>query len=325
MATRDVILIGASAGGIVAMHQLLAVLPADLPASVFLTLHLSPYFSSNLDQVLGRSSQLPVKTAEDLLPIERGTVYVAPPDRHLVFADGVMRLERGPKENLHRPCINVMFRSAAEQYGERAIGVILSGLLDDGAAGLWEIQQRGGVTIAQDPEDAEYPSMPPAAIQGFKVDYVARLAEVGMLLDGLTRQTIDEVKNPTAEVSVMERTNQVCPDCGGAMQLARMGTGLEEYRCHVGHRMAPESMIVSKEETVQWSMWNGLSQLEELIWLMQERAEAAQEPRRSELRRKIGEKQRMAAELRGMLNGPAALQRSEVGARANPQNDGFDA
>jgi two-component system, chemotaxis family, protein-glutamate methylesterase/glutaminase len=322
MATRDIIVIGGSAGAIKGLGQLLATLPADLPAAIFVTVHLSPYFSSNLDQVLGRSSRLPVKTAKDLLPIEHGTVYVAPPDWHLVFADGVMRLGRGPKENLHRPCINVMFRSAAEQYGERAIGVLLSGLLDDGAAGLWEIQRRGGLTIAQDPEQAEYPSMPLSAIQGFKVDYVARLEEMAMLLNGLTRQGIEERKKVKTEEPAMEQTRQACPECGGAMQRVRMGTALEEYRCHVGHRLSSDTMIVSKDETVQRAMWNALSQLEELIWLMQERAETDDGTVRHHLVRKIEEKQRLAAELRSLLNGRPETA-AETPVEAGSRNDGL--
>ena len=136
MAHRDIVAMGGSAGGIQALGKILAVLPNDFPAAIFVTLHLSPYYSSRLDEVLAMGSRLPVKTAEDGLAVETGTVYVAPRDRHLVFSDGVMRLSAGPRENRHRPCINVMFRSAAEQYGPRAIGVLLTGLLDDGAAGL---------------------------------------------------------------------------------------------------------------------------------------------------------------------------------------------
>jgi two-component system chemotaxis response regulator CheB len=188
MATQKVIVIGASAGGIEALRKILSQLPENFPAAIFITQHLYQRSETILPDILGRAGRLPVRHPAADEPIVSGQIYLAPPDYHLVFSPGVVRLGHGPKENLQRPCINVMFRSAAAAYGPNVIGVLITGMLDDGASGLWEIKERGGVTIVQDPEEAAYRSMPESAIRGFQVDHIVRLDELGSLLGTLVSE-----------------------------------------------------------------------------------------------------------------------------------------
>ena len=164
MPNRDIIVVGASAGGVEVLRQLVSQFAADLPAAVFLVTHLNPRTRSYLPQILARESLLPVEHPEDGAPIEHGRIYVAPPDYHLVIEQGHLHLGLGPKEQHQRPCINVTFRSAAQAYGDRVAGVVLTGTLDDGTAGLWEVKRRGGVAIVQSPEEALFPSMPLSAL-----------------------------------------------------------------------------------------------------------------------------------------------------------------
>jgi two-component system chemotaxis response regulator CheB len=177
MATRDTIVIGASAGGVQALITLVANLPADLPAAVFIVLHVSPNIPSLLPTILARDSNLPIAHAVDGETIMHGRVYVAPPDQHLIIEDRNIKLVRGPKENLHRPSIDALFRSAAHWAGPRVIGVVLTGALDDGKVGMRAIKHRGGIAIVQHPEDAAFPSMPMSVMQEIRVDYSLPLRE----------------------------------------------------------------------------------------------------------------------------------------------------
>jgi len=184
---RDIVVIGSSAGGIGAIGQLLRDLPADLPAALFIVLHLSPTMNSHLPQIWNRESHMKVIHPSGGERLEHGRVYVAPPDYHLLCDDGRVQVGKGPKENRHRPCIDVLFRSAAENFGSRAIGVVLTGSLDDGTAGLWHIKKRGGIAIVQSPEDALYPSMPLNAMNYVKVDYSVPIKEMGRLITSLCK------------------------------------------------------------------------------------------------------------------------------------------
>lgn len=268
MARRDIIVIGASAGGVETLERLISGFPPDLPAAVFITQHISAKASPILPKLLTPFSLLPADNAEDGEAIRPGKIYVAPPDFHLILEPGVVRLSHGPRENLQRPCINAMFRSAARHYGERVTGVLLTGLLDDGAAGLWEIQQREGATVVQDPEEALYPSMPESAIRGMTVQYIVRIAAMAALLTWLA--TTHSNNEGTAEPvpAVIEPYGQSCPECGGVMVAARLG-GLREYRCHTGHRLGLETMIAEKHKEVERALDIALSQSEELSTLLQ--------------------------------------------------------
>jgi two-component system chemotaxis response regulator CheB len=183
MATHDTIVIGASAGGVKALIALVEGLPADLPASVFIVLHVPADSPSFLPAILSRKSRLIVAHAVNNEQIRTGRIYVAPPDHHLLIERQHIRLVRGPKENLHRPSIDALFRSAARWAGPRTIGVVLTGARDDGAAGMRAIKQRGGITIVQDPREALFPSMPMSVLQGTKVDYSLPLRDIAPVLD----------------------------------------------------------------------------------------------------------------------------------------------
>lgn len=266
MPARDIIVIGASAGGVEAIKSLVSHLPADLPAAVFVTLHLNARSPGVLPQLLSLAGPLPAVHAEDGMLINPGHIYVAPPDHHLVIQQGFMQLSHGPRENLNRPCINVMFRSAAAAYDGRVAGVLLTGMLDDGSAGLWDIQRAHGATIVQDPDEATFRSMPENAIHGLNVQYIVRLQEIPPLLSRLARS--DRNENPlTTPDLVVEPVSQACPECGGATIAARMGK-LLEFRCHTGHRLGLRSMIALKSSLVESALGTALSQSEELSALL---------------------------------------------------------
>jgi two-component system chemotaxis response regulator CheB len=189
MAGYDIIVIGASAGGVNALRRIAADLPADLPAAVFMVLHVPAQGRNYLPQIITRSGPLEALHPTDGMAIEQQHIYIAPPDYHMLLELGIIRIMRGPKEHRNRPSIDPLFRSAAQVYGTRTIGVILTGTLDDGALGLATIQQQGGMTIVQDPKDALYASMPMSAQALVHVDYVLPLKEIGFVLEMLVRQS----------------------------------------------------------------------------------------------------------------------------------------
>jgi len=178
---HDIIVIGGSAGGISAVRNIICGLPADLPAALLVVIHMPPS-PSTLAEVLSKSSRLPTFEAIQDQPIQRGTIYVAPPDRHLFIDNDRILLWQGPKENRHRPAINALFRSAAVGYGERVVGVILSGIMQDGTTGLWWIRRYGGIVVVQDPSEAEFSEMPATALMYLTPDYVLRLNQMAPLL-----------------------------------------------------------------------------------------------------------------------------------------------
>ena len=182
MAGYDIIVIGASAGGVNALRQIAEDLPADLPAAVFMVLHVPALGRSYLPQIITRSGPLEAVHPTDGMSIEQQHIYIAPPDYHMQLELGIIRVVRGPKEHRNRPAIDPLFRSAAEVYGPRTIGVVLTGALTDGTLGLAVIHQQSGITIVQDPKDALYPSMPMSAQALVPVDYVLPLKAIGPLL-----------------------------------------------------------------------------------------------------------------------------------------------
>lgn len=289
MATRDTIVIGASAGGVQALSRLVADLPADLPAAVFIVLHIPSNGPSLLPSILARESDLPVKHAIDGEPIERGRIYVAPPDHHLLIEEERAKLVHGPKENLHRPSIDALFRSAARWAGPRVIGVVLTGARDDGRVGMRTIQKRGGLTIVQDPTEAAFPSMPLSVMQGIKVDYSLPLSEIAPLLYKLSQETAaEEGRYPVPDdieieariteqemessdlIASVEKLGKIskltCPDCHGALWEIR-DEDILRYRCHVGHAYSAESLSEGQSQMLEIALWSAVRALEEQMIL----------------------------------------------------------
>lgn len=283
-AGHSIIVIGASAGGVEALTFLLRQLPKDIPASLFITVHFPADAESVLARILDRVAALSVHAAVDGEPIVPGHVYVAPPDRHLLVIPGEIRLARGPMENGKRPAIDPMFRSAAVAYGRRVVGVVLTGNLDDGTAGLLAIKRRGGIAVVQDPADAMFPSMPASAVRHVDLDHVVPLDEMAALLYRLATepppvaavggQPMDDARRETEysafDLEVIEDPSQhpgepspfACPDCGGVLWQLRDGDTVR-YRCRVGHGWTSEALLAQQENTLESALWAALRALEE--------------------------------------------------------------
>jgi two-component system, chemotaxis family, protein-glutamate methylesterase/glutaminase len=275
---HDIVVVGASAGGVEALVELMRDLPADLPAAIFIVLHVAATETSVLPRILERHSDLPVKHAIDGEPIVLGQVYVAPPDRHLLIHPDHVRVVRGPRENNHRPAVDPLFRSAALAYGPRVVGLVLSGSLDDGAAGLHAVSRAGGTGIVQDPEDALYRGMPDNAIAADEPDFVVPLHAVPDILIRLTQEPAEELHEVPAEVGQEtayaefdsetfdmppgERSVFSCPDCGGVLYELEEG-GLLRYRCRIGHAYAAESLHAAQSEAIDVALGTALRALEE--------------------------------------------------------------
>lgn len=271
------VVIGASAGGLAPLRTIAAALPADLPATVLVVMHLSSTGNSVLPQILARVARLGVTPAMDDLEIRPGRILVAPPDRHLTVLDSHVCLSRGPRENGHRPAVDPLFRTAAEQYGSAVVGVILSGSRDDGALGLAEIKARGGITIVQEPSEAQYDGMPAHALAGTDVDLVLPAAEIGRALVRLVRGE-QEVRSRHVEHpddADPQMLSVLCPECGGTLFEDREG-GVLQYRCHVGHRYAARSLLASHAESVERGMWTAVRLLEDRATLLRRLADRAE-------------------------------------------------
>jgi len=241
-----IVVIGASAGGVDALRSIIASLPSTLDAAVFVTLHIGAH-RSELPWLLDRIGTLSASHGVDGEAIRAGHVYIAPPDHHLTIEPGKIVLTRGPRENMARPAIDPMFRSAARAYGRNVIGVILTGGLNDGTAGLFEVKAQGGVTIVQDPANAHGASMPQSAIDNVTIDHVADVDAIGLLLTRLIaarRHGGDRAQGDHASGDAQERgmTAQftlnrpvavTCPDCGGALRQSQLGS-LTQFSCHIG-------------------------------------------------------------------------------------------
>ena len=275
---RDIVVIGASAGGVEALTTLFAGFPAELPASVFVVLHMMPGGTSVLPKILGRAGPLPTATAVDGQPIERGRAYVAPPDHHMLLVDETVRLTSGPRENGHRPAVDPLFRSAARAHGRRVIAAVLSGALDDGTAGLRMVSDAGGMALVQDPSDALYPSMPESAIQhtpaaraiGLEAlaDEICVGIEAPIEMDATAVEEYVKsrpVEQPDLSDGDPRRgtlTAITCPECGGSLW-EHDEQGLLRFRCHVGHAYSPDSIEVSHGEALEGVLWAALRSLQE--------------------------------------------------------------
>lgn len=302
MPARDIIAIGASAGGVDAMQSLFRTLPADLPAALLVVMHVEPRARSYLPEILNATSRIPAAHAREAEPIEPGRAYIAPPDRHLVARSGHIHLSFGPKEQHQRPSINVTFRSAAQAYRDRVAGVILSGQLDDGTAGLWSIKQCGGVTLVQNPEEAAFPSMPLSALREIEVDYTLRLAEMGELLAGLAHGRAATGASPAGREDIQPSlTDLTCPECRGTIWEVPRGSTVE-YRCRVGHSYSPRAMLAEHFAAQERTMWAAIVAMEEGAALA-ERLEPHLGPElREKLRSEARQRKQQAAEMRRILS-----------------------
>ena len=291
MAKHDVIVIGASAGGVEAISRIVAELPRDIRASIFVVLHIARG-RSMLPEILTRAGRLPASHPTDGEPLQYGRIYVAPPDHHLIVQSGVVRVVHSASENGVRPAVDPLFRSAARAYGPRVVGVILTGALDDGTAGAAAIREDGGITMAQDPEEASSPGMPRSAINAGLIDHVVALRDIPVLLAALVEEDAPVAAGPPsgphlrqmepdlAEIPLAldggDRPGRpsvfTCPECHGTLWQTDED-GILRFRCRVGHVYSVDSMLAAQTDEVDRALWVALRTLEERAALAHRLAE----------------------------------------------------
>ena len=315
---------GASAGGVEALSTLVRALPASLPAVIFVVVHFPSHGTSVLPDILRRAGRLPAEHARDGETVQAGRIYVAPPGWHLLVTKDTIRLVGGPREHGFRPAIDTLFLSAAQAYGPRTAGVILSGTLSDGVAGLQAVKRAGGVTIVQDPEEAIYPGMPRSAIEQVNVDHILSLAQIAQTLEHLSQQPMIEERNGSlaneneVEAEWLEndiqtyiqdknlggRTVMTCPECGGLIWELQEGE-LTRCRCHAGHAYSTDSLLAEQAETLEGALWTAVRALEERASLLGRLStQAAQRDSRltaSRFQKQAGEAERQADVIRQVL------------------------
>ncbi len=279
MPKRDIIVIGASAGGVEAGKKLVSLLPGDFAGSIFLVIHLPGNGVSVLPQIMSHWGPLPATHPRDGARIEPGRIYIAPPDYHMLLKPEHIRLVAGPEENHSRPAVDPLFRSAAAAYGSRVVGVVLSGNLDDGTAGLRVIKKRGGIAVVQDPADALFPGMPTSAMANVDIDHSLPVDRIPELLTELVKTDAPSGTNPgepaeerdILELSIGDLQARVdtgkaigisCPQCGGVLREKIEGDSAE-YRCRVGHAFSSGYLESMLSETVEAALWSAVRVLEE--------------------------------------------------------------
>jgi two-component system chemotaxis response regulator CheB len=278
---HDIIVVGTSAGGIEALQVLVRDLPPDIAAALFVVMHTPPHSPNMLPMILEKVSKLPIKQPSDGESIRRSHIYLAPPDNHMLLEPGKISVAHGPKENRQRPAIDPLFRSASRAYGPRVIGVVLTGMLADGTAGLKVIKSRGGLAIVQDPGTALYPGMPASAINNVEVDHVVPLHLIAPTLAQLVgRRSSEGVEQMSEELDIEtgfaemegppeEAMNKLgspsvyaCPECHGVLWEVTNGE-LLRFRCRVGHAYTAESLMADHDESLESALWVALRALEE--------------------------------------------------------------
>lgn len=296
MAGHDIVVIGGSAGGVEALKRICEGLPENFPASIFAVIHISPTSRSVMPELLSRAGHIAARHPANEETIARGRIYVAPPDMHMLLRPGHVILRRGPHENRTRPAIDPLFRSAAVTYRSRVIGVVLSGLLDDGSAGLIAIKACGGICVVQQPDDAMWPEMPRNALAHDHVDYSAPVAEIPALLSRLVaeppgpmpaipRNLILEASIAAQEAPIMPEPPQLgrpsrlsCPQCGGVLnEVSEQGS--TRFRCQIGHAFTAESLVAAQNDELERALESALRMHRERMVLfrrMQEKSEAQQ-------------------------------------------------
>jgi two-component system chemotaxis response regulator CheB len=339
-----VVVIGASAGGVEALMTIMNAMPADFAAAVCIVLHTTPSSRGRIASVIGRRSRMDVRYADDGEPLHAGRAYVAPADHHLLVEPGIVRLTRGPRENRQRPAVDTLFRSAAYVYGPQVIGVVLTGSLDDGTAGLWTIKDRGGIAIVQEPEEALFPSMPASAREYVAVDHVSRVAELAPLLVRLVQQphaspTPDGDRPVSRELEVINAISHgdkalergilslgptspfTCPDCSGVLVRLKEG-GVPTFRCHTGHAFSLDTLTAATTEHTEEMIWNALRAVEEVMLLMRHSADHARERKddatAAAAQRRAAESEQQADLLRAVLRQHRALAHAVLDGAGDP-------
>lgn len=298
------VVVGASAGGMAALKELVAQLPADFPAPVFIVNHMgSDTTGEALVRALSEASALSCVHPQDGQLFKPGHLYLAPSDQHMLVIKDKILITKGARENRSRPAIDPLFRSAAVAYGNRVIGIILTGYLDDGTSGMMAIKRCGGVCIAQDPEDASYPDMPQSVITNVGADYCMPISRMGALLSELFARELPP-SEPTPEDIVIEAKiarrvlsdlpsvealgSQVpfnCPDCGGVLWQVEEGE-LIRYRCHTGHAFSSSALLAQQTVKIEETLWVSLRMLEERQNLLVTMSEGKASPSSSSQRAK---------------------------------------
>jgi two-component system chemotaxis response regulator CheB len=320
-AARDIVVVGASAGGVEALSQLVRGLPPGLPGAVFVVCHFPPGSRSMLPDILSRQGPLLARHARDGEPIYPGHIYVAPPDRHLILEEGEVLLTRGPREHYFRPAIDPLFRSAARAYGPRVVGILLSGALLDGVAGLLAVRSGGGLAVVQDPDDALLPSLPQSALEIVGADHVAPAGALAALLVSLIHQPIVAQGEPsmadpidrTAEAVQRDMQAQThgdrrgavsvftCPECGGCLWQVDEKE-LLRFRCHVGHIYLGETLMAEQSASLEAALWVAVRTFKEKTILSRQLAARAHEARDPVSAARFEEEARLAEHYAGVIH-----------------------
>lgn len=344
---RNIVVIGASAGGLETLDRLIGQLPGEFPAAIFIVQHLDPaHMPSMLLHKLSAYKAFRCKIAEDGEAFGPGQIYIAPSDAHLLIKESTLLVRRGAKENRYRPAIDPLFRSAAVAHGPRVIGVVLTGMLDDGTSGLMAIHRCGGVAVVQDPSDALYPDMPQSAINNDHVDYCVPLREMGRLLDKLSRELPDPSvpipEDVRIEAEIAERVLSeiaemsglgalvpyACPGCGGPLWEMKDEKG-QRFRCHTGHTFTALALLDDQSKKIEETLWTAIRMFEERKNLQKNMANKEKRPRSKQIYEKsLQETQAHIDRLRSLLlvaNGQAGDESNtspiEPASRSLPADD----
>lgn len=293
-ASIRVVAIGASAGGVEALTELFKALPPQVDAAFLVVLHIPPHIDSQLAEILSTATAMRVDEARHGEPLVAGRVYVARADRHLMVGDGTVRLTRGPRECRMRPAIDVLFRSAALHYGPRAIGVVLSGTLDDGSAGLWSIKDRQGAALVQAPSDARFAAMPESALRHVAVDFVGPVAALAAEIVRLTKlprpaaeppaegerlalESLIAGDGPALRNGVLrlgELSRYTCPECHGVLVQIVEGS-IVRFRCRSGHAFSIQTLLAEVSDAIDAGLWATVRAMEERLLLLRQLGEIA--------------------------------------------------
>jgi two-component system chemotaxis response regulator CheB len=293
MAQHDIIVVGASAGGVEVLLDLVAELPPSFPAAILVVIHTAPGFMSSLPELLTARGPLPAVHPLHGAEIVPGRIYLAPADNHLLVRQGHVEVVRGPRENGHRPAVDPLFRTASWAYGSRVVGVVLSGYLDCGTAGMMSVKARGGLAVVQDPQSAVAPAMPRSVLDRVAVDHVVAPAELPGLLTRLAAQPAEEVPAVPRALDALEGQRPgdpaevVCPACHGVLTEVDLG-GFRHYRCHVGHAFSLDGLVGEQNEDVERALWSAARSLEEGAALSRRLSGTQASP---DLRRRFAEKE----------------------------------